>query len=135
MKSKFLFAGVSAAVLLAPAAMAGNSNTLTATATVQAVCNFSTTTSSLAFGSIDPTGTGPITQTTSIAYACTSGTAPTLTMPTSGTMTSGANSLPFSLANTDTGTAINITGTVAQTDYQGAPAGSYSGTVVYSITP
>lgn len=136
MKSKYLVAGVTAAALFAPAAsMAGNSNTLTATATVQAVCNFATTTSSLAFGSIDPTGTGPITQSTSIAYACTAGTSPTLTMPTTGTMTSGANSLPFSLSNTNTGTAINITGTVTQADYQAAPAGSYSGTVTYTIAP
>lgn len=136
MKSKYLVAGAAAVALLVPAAsMAGNSNTLTATATVQAVCNFATTTSSLAFGSIDPTGTGPVTQSTSIAYACTSGTTPTLTMPASGSMTSGANSLPFSLSNTDTGSAINITGTVAQTDYQAAPAGSYSGTVTYTIAP
>jgi hypothetical protein len=136
MKSKILAAGVTAAAMLAPAAtMAGNTNTLTATATVQAVCNFTTTTSTLAFGSIDPTGAGAVTQTTSIGYACTSGTTPTLTMPTSGTMTSGANSLPFSLSNTDTGSAIDITGTVAQADYSVAPAGSYTGTVTYTIAP
>lgn len=136
MKSKVLVAGVTAAALLAPAAsMAGNTNTLTATATVQAVCNFTTTTSTLAFGAIDPTGTGAVTQSTSIAYACTSGTSPTLTMPTTGTMTSGANTLPFSLSNTDTGSAINITGTVAQADYSVAPAGAYSGTVTYTIAP
>lgn len=133
MKAKIL---VAAAVLMVPAAgMAGNSNTLTATATVQAVCNFTTTTSALAFGAIDPTGAGPVTASTSIAYACTAGTTPVLTMPASGTMTSGANNLPFSLANTDTGTGINITGTVAQADYSTAPAGAYSGTVTYTINP
>jgi hypothetical protein len=121
---------------MVPAAgMAGNSNTLTATATVQAVCNFTTTTSALAFGAIDPTGAGPVTASTSIAYACTAGTTPVLTMPAGGTMTSGANNLAFSLANTDTGTGINITGTVAQAAYSVAPAGAYSGTVTYTITP
>lgn len=133
MKAKVL---VAAAALMVPAAgMAGNSNTLTATATVQSVCNFTTTTSSLAFGAIDPTGVGPVTASTSIAYACTAGTTPVLTMPTGGTMTSGANSLAFSLANTDTGTGVNITGTVAQAAYSVAPAGAYSGTVTYTITP
>ena len=136
MKSKVLVAGVTAAALLAPAAsMAGNTNTLTATATVQAVCNFTTTTSTLAFGAIDPTGAGPVTQTTSIGYACTSGTTPTLTMPTTGTMTSGANSLPFQLSNVDSGTSIDITGTVNQADYSVAPAGAYTGTVTYTIAP
>lgn len=138
MKSKVLVAGVTAAAaLMAPAAsMAGNSNTLTATATVQAVCNFTTTTSTLAFGAIDPTAAGPVTQTTSIGYACTAGTAPVLTMPAGGTMTSGANNLPFSLAN-DTSVAgtISITGTVTQANYSVAPAGNYSGTVTYTITP
>lgn len=126
---------VSAGLLAAAPAMAGNSNTLTATATVQAVCNFTTTTSTLAFGAIDPTGTGPVTATTSIAYACTAGQAPTLTMPAGGTMASGANNLAFSLANNNTGSAINITGTVAQAAYQAAPAGNYSGTVTYTIAP
>jgi hypothetical protein len=121
---------------MVPAAgMAGNSNTLTATATVQSVCNFTTTTSALAFGAIDPTGAAAVTASTSIAYACTAGTTPVLTMPAGGTMTSGANNLPFSLANTDTGTGINITGSVAQADYSVAPAGAYSGTVTYTITP
>lgn len=133
MKAKVL---VAAAVLMVPAAgMAGNSNTLTATATVQAVCNFTTTTSSLAFGAIDPTGAGAVTASTSIAYACTSGTAPVLTMPAGGTMTSGLNNLPFSLTNTDLGGTIQIDGSVAQVDYSVAPAGAYSGTVVYTITP
>lgn len=137
MKSKYLVAGVAAAAVLAPlAVMAGNSNTLTATATVQAVCNFATTTSSLSFGTIDPTGTGAITQSTSIAYSCTAGTAPILTLPAGGTMTNGTGgNLPFSLANTDSGTSIDITGTVAQADYQAAPAGAYSGTVTYTISP
>jgi hypothetical protein len=135
MKFKVLTGVAVSAGLLASPAMAGNSNTLTATATVQAVCNFTTTTSTLAFGAIDPTGTGPVTATTSIAYACTSGQAPTLTLPAGGTMTSGANNLAFSLGNVDTGSAINITGTVAQAAYQAAPAGNYSGTVTYTIAP
>ena len=137
MKSKYLVAGVTAAALFAPAAsMAGNSNTMTATATVQAVCNFATTTSSLAFGAIDPTGTGAVTQTTSIAYACTAGTTPTLTLPAGGTMSDGSgNNLPFSLTNVDSGTSVDITGSVAQADYQAAPAGNYTGTVTYTIAP
>lgn len=133
MKAKVL---VAAAALMVPAAgMAANSNTLTATATVQSVCNFTTSTSSLPFGTIDPTGTGAVTASTSIAYACTSGTAPVLTMPTGGTMASGADTLPFSLTNTDLGGTIQIDGSVAQADYSAAPAGSYSGTVTYTITP
>lgn len=133
MKAKIL---VAAAALMVPVVgSAGNSNTLTATATVQAVCNFTTTTSSLTFGSIDPTGAGAVTASTSIAYACTSGTSPVLTMPAGGAMSDGTNSLPFSLTNTDLGGSIQIDGSVAQVDYSVAPAGAYSGTVTYTITP
>lgn len=119
--------------------MAGNSNTMTVTATVQDVCFFDSTTSTLAFGSIDPSGTGPVTAATAITYTCNGVNTATVNSPAGGTMTSvsSGGSLAFTLSSVDdTAGTVNITGTVAEAAYKAALAGNdYTTTVTYTITP
>jgi hypothetical protein len=60
-------------VALASSAFAVGNATLTVTADVLPTCSFTTTTATLAFGSIDPTAAVDATASTSISYNCSSG--------------------------------------------------------------
>lgn len=148
MKSKFLAAGVAAAVLVAPAAsMAAGSHTLNVSATVNGTCSFDLPNSAMAFGAIDPAGVTPATASASVDFHCSNGQAYTVTLSGTGSYTlTGAGTLPYTASITSgaSGTGTGMTGaaqsvvvdaTIAVADYQNANAGAYTGTLTLNVAP
>ncbi|HEX8191502.1 MAG TPA: spore coat protein U domain-containing protein [Allosphingosinicella sp.] len=155
-------AGVAAAMFATPAAAGTQSSNLGVSATVAANCTISTT--ALAFGSIDTLSASAVNGTGGVAIACTNGSTWTATADV-GTgagatfaarrMTSGANTLSYSLftdagRTTVWGNGTNSTGVITSTgtgstqnitiygqipgSQTGVPAGAYSDTVAVTVT-
>ena len=122
-------------------------------------CRFNTAgPSALSFGAIDPSSSSNATASVNIDYRCTGGgAAPTVVWgvgSNDGLYKTAANAprmrhavnpaafLNYSLNTPMSGTSpknvnqtLTVTGTVAAADFQNAPAGSYSDTVVLTIAP
>ncbi|MBA3773519.1 MAG: hypothetical protein H0X13_13830 [Ramlibacter sp.] len=140
---------VAAAVLACSAGFASAGTATQAvnvSATVSGVCKFTTGAAiSLTFAAIDPSTTGNKTQTASLPFQCNTGmTTATAAVTTGGTtLTSGANTMAYALTlgavPTGAGfaaaaTNIVATGTIAQTAYQPAAAGTYTDAAVVTLT-
>lgn len=137
-------------ILSAGNAMAATTD-VSVTATITGTCRFNAApTLNLTLDqslTTDATGTGNLT------FWCTNGTAYTLGDEAnplvgdgafSGTLVAGLNNIPYSIAYTNyTGvgagktTAITsaLTATVVNADYVNKPAGTYTDTVTFTITP
>jgi spore coat protein U-like protein len=114
-------------------------------ATVVPYCTFNTN-GALAFGFLDPSApvdvNGVATQPT---FVCSPGTAFNIVddggLTGTYTMTSGANSIPYSFTYTNAGVGtglavpMNIAGTVLGADYATALPGIYTDVVTLTITP
>ena len=154
--------GTAADLFATPAAAGSQNANLGVSATVNAKCTISTT--ALAFGSIDTLSAAAVTGTGGVAIACTNGSTWTATADVgagagatfaSRRMTSGANTLAYSLYTdaghtTVWGNGTSSTGTFTGTgsgstqnitvygqipgSQTGVPAGSYSDTVSVTVT-
>ena len=143
-----------AIVALAGAAMAADSNTLTVQASVTGTCKFSSGTSTLNFGALDPSVGTNVNGSTTTNFWCTKGVTTDAIAANNGANWSGtkrqmkdtvsADLIPYTLTLTPDGSAntgpaaprtLTIGGTVLGTDYTGKTAGSYSDTVTLNITP
>lgn len=148
---------VAAAVLIAAAgvATAADSNTVTVSANVSGTCKFTSATSTLAFGALDPSSAADGAATVNVNFWCTKGVTATLT-DDDGLYETGANAnrmrhatdltafIPYtftysasSLLGDGPGTprTLTIDGAIANANYINALAGDYSDTVVVSINP
>ncbi len=147
------------AVAAALPASAADTATVTLNATVIGVCKFDTTSATVtianggAGGTIDPSGTGDATGTATLDYRCSNGTSPgfstTPTSPTSVVCTTsatcGTTSMPVSVAfsgasvgsgmGSGQGKTVTVTGTITEANYVNAQVGSYSRSLVVSLTP
>lgn len=138
---------------MAGAAMALD-NTLTVTASVLGTCQFSTATSTLDFGVLDPSSGADVPGTATTQFWCTKGvitdafTAGNGANYASATRqmknTAGTELIPYTLtlikdsvANAGPGTlrTLTIDGGVQGADYIAKSAGSYSDTVAISVLP
>ena len=134
---------------IAGLAAAGDTQNLTVSATILEKCKFAGTAQTAAFGDVDPSGTSNVTANATVQYKCTNGTTPGSLAPTSGglsrTMSSGANSLAYtlSLASLSAGSgfgsgqekSVAVTATITPTQFQNAVAGNYEEVVELTITP
>ena len=123
-------------------AAAADTQTVSVTATVNPVCKFSGAAATIAFGTIDPSGAaGDKTTAVSVPYKCTNGVTPAVTTGTIVPLTSGSNTMAFTLdtfaavPGTGFSAAVNATSTARIADgvWQDAVAGSYTGSVVLNI--
>jgi hypothetical protein len=148
MKTKFLAAGVAAAVLMTPVvSMAAGTHTLNVSATVNGTCSFDLPSSPMAFGAIDPSGSTPATASTTVDFHCSNGQAYTVTLSGTGSYTlTGAGTIPFTASITagSSGTGTGMTGaastvsvdaTIAVADYANANAGAYASTLTLNVAP
>jgi spore coat protein U-like protein len=150
--------GAAVAFVGQPAA-AADSYSLIVTATVQGVCKFTQAAGqNLTFtnntgGGIDPSLTGNATANAAITYKCTSGTAPSSFTGVGANDTggnhvvkNGTNSMIYTVALTgggagdgfgagSTNKTLNVAGTIVPAQYQGAPAGTYTDTLVVTVAP
>ena len=148
-----------AAVAAAGAASAAGGHTLAVGATVlsNSNCRFSNAgPTALAFGAIDPSGTGNRTATAAVGFRCGGSVAVAVYSVSSddGLYESGANAprmrhatdltrfLPYSLDLPQSGSVprnvnqtLTVTATVLTADYQNALAGAYADTVILTIVP
>lgn len=125
-------------------AFAQDTATIDVTAEVLGTCSFDTTSYSMDFGQIDPTGTGDVTANVTLSFTCTNGSGWTLDdVSGNQTMTDGGtNSLAYSIggyttSGTGTGNTqtVLITGSIADTAYGGAVAANYTDTLTININP
>lgn len=149
---KSLAGFIALAVLAAGgAAWAIDTNTLAVTANVVGTCKFSSTTSALAFGALDPSVGTDVTVSPTTTFWCTRGVTETITNDTGlnflvkNRMKDAVSGdfIPYSLALSKSGTnggpgsprTLTIAGTVLGTDYTAKSAGNYLDTVILSINP
>ena len=106
---KNLIAATLAALLMAGNAMAADSHTITVNATVTGTCKFNAASSTLNM-TLDPTATSTVTQTASVLYRCTKGTAPSFALASGstgstggGNLVNGAESIPYTFSSTSGG--------------------------------
>lgn len=148
-----------AAVALSLPASAADSYSLIVTATVQGICKFTQASGQTlnftnnASGGIDPSLAANATANATIAYKCTSGTAPstftgvgandtggnhvvkngTNSMIYTATLTGGGAGDGFGAGSTNK--TVAVAGTILPAQFQSAPAGTYSDTLVVTIAP
>jgi len=136
------------------AAWAADTNTLTVSASVVGTCKFSSATSALTFGALDPSVGGDVNRSATTQFWCTRGvtTAP-FTNDQGLHFAAGKNQMrdavstdviPYTLTLTpDTNSnagpgsprTLTIAGNVLGTDYTSKTAGNYADTVVLTLTP
>jgi spore coat protein U-like protein len=152
---KKLILVVSALGVLAAAgpALAVSTNTISVSASVSPTCKFSSGTSTLNFGTLDPTSAANATASASTTFWCTKGATYSVSndngLHSSGSTIRMQNStdltqfMPYTLAYTNSGTGLgkntpvtlNVTGTILNSDYVDAAAGNYADSVVLTVTP
>lgn len=155
MKKLFLlFVAGMMVVLLSGTVMAAGTNTLTVSANVAGTCKFSSATSTLGFGALDPSVGTNVNGNTTTQFWCTKGVTTDAVAADNGlnfasgkrNMKDGVSGdvIPYTLtltkdANPNAGPAtprtLTIDGQVLGSDYTGKTAGNYADTVVLSITP
>jgi hypothetical protein len=154
MKKLLAITAAAAIVAMAGTALAADSNTLTVQASVTGTCKFSSPTSTLNFGALDPSVGTDVTASTTTNFWCTKGVSTDVITAGNGSNwsgtkrqmkdTAGADLIPYTLSlskdsNPNVGPAtprtLTIDGGVLGTDYTGKTASSYSDTVVLNITP
>lgn len=153
MKPFFAVAIAIALIAVAGPGMALDQNTLTVSANVLPTCKFSSTTSTLDFGTLDPSSGANVPGTGTTNFWCTKGVTTEAFSAGNGNNFSGGSRrmagpagdyIPYSLTLTPDGAAnagptaprtLAIAGTVLGSDYTGKATGAYSDTVVISLTP
>src|SRR5918996_3539798 len=113
-KNKNLIAATIAGLLMTGNAMPADSHTITVNATVSATCKFNAASSTMNL-TLDPTATSTITQTASVVYRCTKGTAPSFALAsgstasaTGGNLRNGAESIPYTFSSTSGGSGTGM---------------------------
>ncbi|MBT9477154.1 hypothetical protein [Polaromonas sp.] len=123
-------------------AAAADTQTVAVNASVAAVCKFSTAAAAIDFGAINQSaGSGNKTAPVSVPFKCTKGVTPVITQGTIVPLTSGSNTMAFTVpaftipVATGFSAAVNATSTatIAQAVWQDAPAGTYAGSIVLDI--
>jgi spore coat protein U-like protein len=134
------------------AVAAPGNHTLTVSASVVGVCQFSSSASTLGFGNLDPSSTSDATATGSVGYWCTKGTIASTTSDNglnpdgsnNRRLSNGSEYIPYNLTlsgGTGTGTgktgsslSISLSGAIVNSNFINATAGAYTDTVVLTIS-
>jgi hypothetical protein len=158
-KISLYIASITLVFFLAGLAHAGGTNSLLVSATVlsKSNCKFTSATSAINFGTLNPANSTDVTASATITFRCLGSapvatyavthdsglyeTAPSLNRMRHATITT--EYLPYTLTlNPANGTIpkntpqnLTITGTVRASDYQVSAAGAFSDSVVISINP
>jgi hypothetical protein len=142
--NRIVLKALAAAVLASTAGLvaAAGTQTVPVNAVVKQVCKFDGAAAAIDFGTLDPNvDTGVKTAAVSVPYKCTKGFTPTVTKGTIVPLTSGANTMAFTVddfteaAGTGFSAAVNATSTarIVETEYKDAAAGTYVGSIVVDI--
>lgn len=149
--SKKLIAAACAALMMAGAAHAADSHTITVNATVAGTCKFNSATSTVSM-TLDPTLSTNVNQSGSVQYRCTKGTTPAFALSSGstssavgGNLVNGAESIPYTFTSVSggdgTGMAagqektLSVTVTVNQANAANVTPATYSDTIAITLTP
>ena len=150
-KKNNLIAATLAALLMSGNAMAADSHTITVNATVTGTCKFNAASSTLNL-TLDPTASSTVTQTASVLYRCTKGTAPSFALASGstgstvgGNLVNGAESIPytFSSASGGSGTGmaagndktLSVSVSVNQANAANVTPAVYTDSITITLTP
>ncbi|MDB5745024.1 MAG: hypothetical protein JWR68_3339 [Polaromonas sp.] len=123
-------------------AAAADIQTVAVNASVSGVCKFSGAAAAINFGAIDPSAAAAIKNAAiTVPYKCTKGLTPAVTTGTIVPLTSGTDTMVFTVdsfvtvAGAGFTAAVNATSAahIAAAVWQDAPAGTYVGSVVLNI--
>lgn len=149
--NKKILALAAAALLLSAHAQANDSHVITVNATVLATCKFNSATTTLNM-TLDPTLSTTVSQSATILYRCTKGTAPTFSYSsgstssaTGGNLVRGAESIAYTYTNTPGGNGsgmgagndktLSVTVSVNQANAANVTPGVYTDTISITLTP
>jgi spore coat protein U-like protein len=155
MKKILAIITVAAITVVAGSAMAFDTNTLTVSASVKGTCKFVSDTSSLSFGTLDPSVGTNVNATNTTQFWCTKGVTETIDADEGKSFSSGKRGMkdsavggtdviPYTLTlvkdgidNAGPGVKRTLTfnGQVLGTDYTSKNASTYSDTVTLTFTP
>lgn len=143
-------------------ALAGGSHTVAVSATVTGTCVVNTSSSTLAFGTLDPASGGSVNATWSGGtFRCTNGTSYTVSsddglwesgsggsnnrmkLSSATNCSTATDCIRYTFSSTTGGTgagmttniSFSVTGSTGISDYQNAAAGSYADTVTLTVSP
>lgn len=142
--NRIVLKAIAAAVLASTAGFvaAADTQTVPVNAVVKQVCKFDGAAAAIDFGTIDPNvDTLEKTVAVSVPYKCTKGFTPSVTQGTIVPLTSGANTMAFTVdaftevPGTGFSASVNATSTarIAEAVYKDAAAGTYVGSIVLNI--
>ena len=148
---KLLLLAAAAALLASGAARANDSHTITVNATVVGTCKFNAASSTLSL-TLDPTASSTVSQTASVLYRCTKGTAPSFALSSGstssasgGNLVNGAESIAYTYSNTPGGSGtgmgagndktLAVTVSVSQANAANVTPGVYTDTIAITLTP
>jgi spore coat protein U-like protein len=148
-KNALLGLGIAGVMFAVVGNAAAATTTVNVSANITGTCRFNST-PTLAFGALDQTSAAAATASGALSFWCTKNSAYTLTDPDAaaaayaGTISNGTDSIPYSIVyNNDTGSGggktvpviSTLNASIANADYVDAPAGNYTGNVVFTIAP
>jgi spore coat protein U-like protein len=150
-KKNNLIAASLAALLVAGNAMAADSHTITVNATVTGTCKFNAASSTLNM-TLDPTAASTVTQTASVLYRCSKGTAPSFALAsgstssaTGGNLANGAESIPYTFSSTAGGAGtglgagndktLSVSVSVNQANAANVTPAVYTDSITITLTP
>lgn len=148
---KLLTALGSAALIISAGAQAADSHTITVSATVVATCKFNSASSTLNL-TLNPTATSTVSQSASVLYRCTKGTAPIFALAsgstssaTGGNLVNGSESIAYTFASTSGGNgtgvgsgqdkSLSVTVSVNQANAANVTPAIYTDTIAITLTP
>ena len=148
---KLLAALCAAALAFSAGARAADSHTITVNATVVATCKFNSATSTVNL-TLDPTATSTVSQTASVLYRCTKGTAPSFALASGstnsaagGNLVNGAESIAYTYSSTSGGSGtgmgsgkdktLSVTISVNQANAANVTPAVYTDTIAITLTP
>ena len=155
MKKLIAITAAAAIVAITGTAMAADTNTLTVQASVSGTCKFSSSTSTLNFGALDPSSAADANTNTTTQFWCTKGVTTDSITAGQGLHWSGAQRqmlaagtsgdlIPYDLTLTPDSNAnagptsprtLTIAGSIVNADYINKTADNYSDTVTLTLTP
>lgn len=140
-----------AALMMSGLSQAADSHTITVNATVAGTCKFNSGTSTVSM-TLDPTLATNVSQSGSVQYRCTKGTAPAFALSsgstssaTGGNLVNGAESIPYTFTSVSGGNGtgmaagqektLSVTVTVNQANAANVTPATYSDTIAITLTP
>ena len=151
MKSNKKLIAALAAVLMSANAFAGDNHSVTINGSVSGTCKFNAPTSTVNL-TLDPTASSTVTQSASVLYRCTKGTAPTFGLAsgstssaTGGNLVNGAESIPYTFSSTAGGSGtgmgagndktLSVSVSVNQANAANVTPQVYTDSIAITLTP